>query len=76
MPVTEHPPMTPAASPAPEDCIIFQDAGIVRGKKLIWSQGSFSIPRGSVTAIVGTNGTGKTTMISVELGLQIGRAHV
>ena len=61
--------MTPAASPAPEDCIIFQDAGIVRGKKLIWSQGSFSIPRGSVTAIVGTNGTGKTTMISVELGL-------
>ena len=69
MPVTEHPPMTPAASPAPEDCIIFQDAGIVRGKKLIWSQGSFSIPHGSVTAIVGTNGTGKTTMISVELGL-------
>ena len=29
----------------------------------------FSIPMGSVTAIVGTNGTGKTTMMQAELGL-------
>lgn len=50
-------------------CIRFTGAAIRRGGRLIWSQGNFSIPLGSVTAIVGTNGAGKTTMIDVELGL-------
>lgn len=52
-----------------ESCIVFKNAAISRSNKVIWSQGNFSIPAGSVTAIVGTNGAGKTTMISVELGL-------
>ena len=47
----------------------FINAEVKRGNTTIWSHGNFSIPRGTVTAIVGTNGTGKTTMLSAELGL-------
>lgn len=42
---------------------------IKRGDHIIWQHGTFAIPTGSVTAIVGTNGTGKTTMMRAELGL-------
>lgn len=57
--------MTSLATPA----IVFENAEVKRSGRTIWSHGNFSIPRGSVTAIVGTNGTGKTTMLSVELGI-------
>ena len=50
-------------------CIEFRNAAVRRGDRTIWSHGTFSIPTGSVTAIVGTNGTGKTTMMKAELGL-------
>ncbi|HAK71773.1 ABC transporter ATP-binding protein [Bifidobacterium sp. UBA6881] len=50
-------------------CIDFNDACVKRGGHTIWQHGTFSIPRGSVTAIVGTNGAGKTTMMMAELGL-------
>lgn len=49
--------------------IILRDAAVQRGDRVIWQNGSFSIPYGSVTAIVGTNGAGKTTMMQAELGL-------
>ncbi|NMM99548.1 ABC transporter ATP-binding protein [Bifidobacterium sp. DSM 109958] len=52
-----------------DDCIVFDDAAVARGGTRIWQHGTFSIETGSVTAIVGTNGTGKTTMMQVELGL-------
>ena len=51
------------------DCIVFRDAAVSRGGRIIWQHGTFAIPSGSVTAIVGTNGTGKTTMMKAELGL-------
>ena len=51
------------------DAVILRNASVQRGGRIIWQQGNFSIPRGSVTAIVGTNGTGKTTLMNVELGL-------
>ena len=51
------------------DCIVFSDAAIKRGDHIIWQHGTFAIPTGSVTAIAGTNGTGKTTMMRAELGL-------
>jgi zinc/manganese transport system ATP-binding protein len=54
---------------AVRECIVFTDASIERGGRVIWSHGNFSIPSGTVTAIVGTNGTGKTTMMNAELGL-------
>ncbi len=50
-------------------CIEFKDAGVTRGGNTIWQHGTFRIPQGSVTAIVGTNGAGKTTMMKAELGL-------
>ena len=50
-------------------CIVFDHAAIRRSGRLIWSEGTFTIPSGTVTAIVGTNGTGKTSMMQAELGL-------
>ncbi|KFI46881.1 zinc/manganese transport system ATP-binding protein [Bifidobacterium bohemicum] len=47
----------------------FRDASVRRDGRLIWSRGTFTIPAGTVTAIVGTNGAGKTTMMKTELGL-------
>ena len=35
-------------------CIEFDDACVKRGGHVIWQHGTFSIPQGSVTAIVGT----------------------
>jgi zinc/manganese transport system ATP-binding protein len=61
----EHKPKATSAPPA----IIFEDAGVSRSGKIIWSQGTFEIPSGTITAIVGTNGAGKTTMLNIELGL-------
>ncbi|MDO4913359.1 MAG: ATP-binding cassette domain-containing protein [Bifidobacteriaceae bacterium] len=49
--------------------IHFQDTAVAYGNHTIWQHGNFYIPKGSVTAIVGTNGTGKTTMMMAELGL-------
>jgi zinc/manganese transport system ATP-binding protein len=54
---------------ADDAAIVFRNASIRRGDRIIWQHGDFSIPAGSVTAIVGTNGTGKTTMMNAELGL-------
>lgn len=49
--------------------VVFNDAAVKRGGHTIWSKGTFSIPSGTVTAIVGTNGAGKTTLLNIELGL-------
>lgn len=54
---------TPTAS------VQFSNAAISRDDRTIWSNGNFTIPTGTITAIVGTNGTGKTTLLNAELGL-------
>ncbi|MCI1935374.1 MAG: ATP-binding cassette domain-containing protein [Bifidobacteriaceae bacterium] len=58
---------TAATSTTP--VVVFNDAAVTRGNRVIWSKGTFSIPHGTVTAIVGTNGAGKTTLLNIELGL-------
>ncbi|MBT1166698.1 ABC transporter ATP-binding protein [Bifidobacterium simiarum] len=49
--------------------VVLRDAEVRRGGRVIWSRGNFAIPLGTVTAVVGTNGTGKTTLLDAELGL-------
>lgn len=52
-----------------QPAISLRDAAVKRAGRTLWSHGTFEIPSGSVTAIVGTNGTGKTTLMQAELGL-------
>ncbi|RSX55883.1 ABC transporter, ATP-binding protein [Bifidobacterium dolichotidis] len=56
-------------SPDEQPCIVARDAAVKHGNRTVWDHGTFEIPTGSVTAIVGTNGAGKTTMLNAELGL-------
>lgn len=50
--------------------IAFSASGLTRyfGNKPIVKQCSFSIPRGTVTGLLGLNGTGKTTTIRMLMG--------
>ena len=45
------------------------DVAIRRGGRHVWSEGTFSIPRGSVVGVIGPNGSGKTTLLEMLLGL-------
>ncbi|GAS87695.1 ABC transporter [Mycolicibacterium brisbanense] len=52
-----------------EPALVFDDVSVVRGGRLIWSEGTFSIPAGGIVALIGSNGSGKSTMLQVVLGL-------
>ena len=58
--------LDPDSEPA---ALTFEDVSVVRGGRLIWSQGSLSVPAGNIVAVIGTNGAGKTTLLQVVLGL-------
>lgn len=45
------------------------DVSVARGGHLVWSQGTFEIPRGSLVGVIGPNGSGKTTLLELILGL-------
>lgn len=49
--------------------LTFDDVSVVRGGKLIWSEGTFDVPAGGIVAIIGSNGSGKTSLLNVVLGL-------
>ena len=54
--------VTPAA-------LAFTDVSAVRGRRLIWSHATFTVPAGGVVAVIGPNGAGKTTLLHMVLGL-------
>lgn len=47
----------------------FTDVSAVRGDVTIWSDGTFSVPSGSIIGVIGPNGSGKTTLLMMILGL-------
>jgi zinc/manganese transport system ATP-binding protein len=49
--------------------LTFDDVGVVRGGRLIWSEGTFEVPAGCIVAVIGSNGSGKTTLLHAVLGL-------
>nr|WP_313775037.1 ATP-binding cassette domain-containing protein [Mycobacterium sp.] len=52
-----------------EPALVFDDVSVVRGGRLIWSEGTFTIPSGGIVAVIGSNGSGKSTLLQVVLGL-------
>jgi len=49
--------------------ISLRSASVVLGGKTVFSEGSFDIPSGQIVSIIGPNGSGKTTMLQLLLGL-------
>lgn len=47
----------------------FADVSAVRGDATIWSDGTFTVPSGSIIGVIGPNGSGKTTLLMMILGL-------
>lgn len=42
---------------------------MVRGGNLVWSEGTFEVPVGGIVAVIGSNGSGKTSLLNLILGL-------
>jgi zinc/manganese transport system ATP-binding protein len=53
----------------PEPALSFDDVSVVRGGKLIWSEGTFDVPAGGIVAVIGSSGSGKTTLLHAVLGM-------
>ncbi|MGZ4676731.1 MAG: metal ABC transporter ATP-binding protein [Acidimicrobiia bacterium] len=51
------------------DALTLEGVSAARDGHPIWSDGTFSVPTGSVVAIIGPNGSGKTTLLHMILGL-------
>lgn len=58
-----------SSSTESQPALVFDDVSAVRGGRLIWSEGTFEIPTGGIVALIGSNGSGKSTMLQVVLGL-------
>ncbi|MCZ2838155.1 ATP-binding cassette domain-containing protein [Modestobacter sp. VKM Ac-2985] len=56
----------PAARPP---ALVLDDVSVVRGGRLVWSQGTLTVPTGAVVGVIGPNGAGKTTLFQLVLGM-------
>ena len=61
-------PADDAAAPA-APALSFDDVSVVRGGRLIWSEGTFDVPSGGIIAVIGSSGSGKTTLLHAVLGM-------
>ena len=55
--------------PANREIVMGDHITFSYGKKLIFENASFSLPKGSKTALIGPNGAGKTTLMELILSL-------
>ncbi|WP_051625790.1 metal ABC transporter ATP-binding protein [Kozakia baliensis] len=58
-----------AADNAPLPALALQNAALLQGSRILFDQANVSLPTGSLTLLLGANGTGKTTFLRALLGL-------
>jgi len=58
-----------AALPADQPAICFDRATLAYGDRVVWSELSMTVPRGEFLAVLGPNGSGKTSLLRALLGL-------
>jgi zinc/manganese transport system ATP-binding protein len=51
------------------DALTLDGVSAARGGEVIWSEGAFAVPSGSIVGVIGPNGSGKTTLLEMILGL-------
>ncbi len=61
----------PAATAAPEEepAMCFDRATLAYGDRVVWSELSMTVPQGEFLAVLGPNGSGKTSLLRALLGL-------
>ena len=52
-----------------EPALVLEDVTAVRDGRVVWSEGTFSIPAGALVGVIGPNGSGKTTLLEMVLGM-------
>ena len=57
-------------STPPASIVAVDDLAIVYGRRTVVTSASFEVPSGSVTALLGRNGAGKTSLLRCLLGVQ------
>jgi zinc/manganese transport system ATP-binding protein len=57
------------ASPADQPAICFDRATLAYGDRVVWSELSMTVARGEFLAVLGPNGSGKTSLLRALLGL-------
>ena len=67
--MAEEPRSVPDPGVGEADAFALEGVSVCRGGRQVWSDGSFSVPRGHVVVVIGPNGSGKTTLLQVLLGL-------
>ena len=58
-----------AAPQADQPAICFDRATLAYGDRVVWSELSMTVPRGEFLAVLGPNGSGKTSLLRALLGL-------
>jgi zinc/manganese transport system ATP-binding protein len=58
-----------AASPSDQPAMCFDQATLAYDDRVVWSELSITVPRGEFLAVLGPNGSGKTSLLRALLGL-------